>query len=148
MKSKLLLLNVILCGMFAALQPALAQGTAFTYQGRLNNGGNPASGLYDLAFSLFSASNGVGQVGSTLTNTDTAVNNGEFTVLLNFGAGIFTGSNLWLQIGVRTNGGGSFTTLNPLQALTPSPYSIFSNTASNLAGTLPSAQLVGTYSNP
>src|SRR5947209_17844144 len=93
MKSKLLLLNLFLGAMLATLQPGLAQGSAFTYQGRLNNGGNSASGLYDMAFSLFSASNGVGQVGNTLTNTGTPVNNGEFTALLDFGPCIFTGSN-------------------------------------------------------
>src|SRR6266581_3730051 len=148
MKTKLLLLNVLLSVMFVAPHRGLAQGTAFTYQGRLNNGGIPANGFYDLAFSLFTASNSVGQVATTLTNTNTAVNNGQFTVLLDFGAGVFTGTNLWLQIGVRTNGGGNFTTLSPLQALTPAPYAIFANTASNLAGTLSSAQLAGTYGNP
>ena len=29
---------------------ALAQGTAFTYQGRLNDGGGATSGLYDFQF--------------------------------------------------------------------------------------------------
>ena len=28
--------------------PSQAQSTAFTYQGRLNDGANPASGFYDL----------------------------------------------------------------------------------------------------
>ena len=31
---------------------AFAQGTAFTYQGRLNDGGNPANGIYDLRFTV------------------------------------------------------------------------------------------------
>ncbi len=30
-----------------------AQGTAFTYQGRLQDGANAASGTYDLKFTLF-----------------------------------------------------------------------------------------------
>ena len=30
------------------VSPLLGQGTAFTYQGRLNDGGGPASGIYDL----------------------------------------------------------------------------------------------------
>ncbi len=30
-----------------------AQGTAFTYQGQLNAGGSPASGSYDLTFTLY-----------------------------------------------------------------------------------------------
>ena len=51
--------------------PTFGQGTAFTYQGRLNDGANPASGSYDLTFELFSVSSGAGQVGGTLTSTAT-----------------------------------------------------------------------------
>jgi len=39
-----------------------AQGTAFTYQGRLNSGTNPANGTYDFVFEIYGspcgASNG------------------------------------------------------------------------------------------
>ena len=55
---------------------AFAQGTAFTYQGRLNSSGTPANGSYDLTFALFSVSSGAGQVGNTVTNTATTVSNG------------------------------------------------------------------------
>jgi hypothetical protein len=37
------------------LSTAFAQGTAFTYQGQLNNGSSPATGLYDFQFSLSNA---------------------------------------------------------------------------------------------
>jgi hypothetical protein len=37
------------------LSTAHAQGTAFTYQGRLNCSGNPVNGSYDLEFTLFRA---------------------------------------------------------------------------------------------
>ena len=30
-----------------------AQGTAFTYQGRLNDAANPANGVYDLRFAIY-----------------------------------------------------------------------------------------------
>ena len=33
-----------------------AQGTAFTYQGRLNDAGGPATGIYDLRFAIYSSS--------------------------------------------------------------------------------------------
>ena len=49
----LLLIAAALCSLFTAVNPAFAQGTAFTYQGRLNNNGSPANGSYDLAFTLF-----------------------------------------------------------------------------------------------
>jgi hypothetical protein len=32
---------------FAGAHAALAQGSAFAFQGRLNNGGAPANGMYD-----------------------------------------------------------------------------------------------------
>ena len=129
-------------GLWFAVAFALhAQGTAFTYQGRLNDGANPASGNYDLTVSLFATSSGGSQVGFIFTNLNTAVTNGLFTVTPDFGAN-FPGANRWLEIAVRTNGGAVFSTLTPRQPLTPTPYAI---TASNLSGTLPSTQLGGNY---
>ena len=122
---------------------AFAQGTAFSYQGRLNVNGIPANGSYDMTFALFGSSNGVGQVGYVLTNLNTGMSNGLFAVTLDFGPGIFTGANVWLQIGVRTNGATAFTPLAPLQPISPVPYAMMANGASNLLGTLAAAQLTG-----
>jgi hypothetical protein len=122
--------------------PAFAQGTAFTYQGRLNDGANPASGIYDLRFAIYDALSGGVQQGSLLTNSPTAVTNGLFTVTLDFG-NQFPGANRWLEIAVRTNGGGAFSTLNPRQSITATPYAM---TAGNISGTLSNANLGGTYS--
>jgi len=125
---------------------AAAQGTAFTYQGRLDDGGAPANGSYDLQFILYNASAGGSQAGPILTNSATEVSNGLFTVALDFGAGLFTGSKYWLDISVRTNGGGSFTELSPRQELTPAPYAIFAEGTSNVLGVVPSGGLSGVYS--
>ena len=125
----------------AGFHRSFAQGTQFTYQGQLANNGLPANGSYDLAFSLFSASNGAGQVGGTVTNSAVTVSNGLFNATLDFGAGAFPGANRWLEIGVRTNGGGAFTTLTPRQPLTATPYAI---AAGNVTGSLPASQLTGT----
>jgi hypothetical protein len=141
MKTKLhrLLIGLALS---ASLHQAVAQGTAFTYQGRLNDGTNPATGLYDFQFSLSNAPSGGSQVGSTLTETALAVTNGLFITSLDFGS-VYTGSSFWLGISVRTNGAGSYVGLSPLQPLTPTPYAIFAETAnaSGLSGTVPLAQL-------
>src|SRR4051812_17933929 len=102
----------------ASLMQATAQVTAFTYQGRLIDNGSAASGNYDVTFSLFSTNNGGSQIGGTLTNSSVGVSNGLFTVVLDFGAGIFPGADRWLEIGMRTNGGGAFTTLSPRQPIT------------------------------
>ena len=81
-------------------------GTAFNYQGRLNDGSSPANGYYDLRFTLNDAASGSSQIGNALTNPATPVSNGLFTVTLDFGANAFSGAARWLEIGVRTNGGG------------------------------------------
>jgi hypothetical protein len=127
-----------------------AQGTAFTYQGRLNDGGAAASGSYDLRFAIYDAGSGGSLIAGPVTNSATAISNGLFVAALDFGAGVFTGPGRWLEIGVRTNSGSpeAFTTLGQRQALTPSPYAIFANAASNLSGTISSANLSGTYSGP
>jgi len=44
----LLVLAVILSTLNSQLATLFAQGTAFTYQGRLNTGGSPANGSYDI----------------------------------------------------------------------------------------------------
>jgi len=114
-----------------------AQGTAFTYQGRLNDGANPANGNYDLQFTIYDALSAGNSVAGPITNAPTGATNGLFTVTLDFGSGAFTGPALWLEIGVRTNGSaGVYTTLAPRRALTPAPYAIFSeNIAGNAIGT-------------
>src|SRR6266581_5161546 len=82
------------------LRSSFGQGTAFTYQGRLANSGTVANGSYDLTFSVWTNATGPAQVGSTLTNAGTAITNGLFAVVLDFGAGVFTGADRWLEISV------------------------------------------------
>jgi len=139
---------LIISALFTTVTSAFAQGTAFTYQGRLNDNGQPANRSYDLTFTLFGANNGGSQVGNTFTNTPTSVASGLFTATLDFGPGIFTGANLWLEVAVRTNGSaGGYTTLSPRQPILPTPYAILANTANNLAGPLPATNLSGTVGN-
>src|SRR5271156_6445099 len=114
----------ITLALFVGISQAGAQGTAFTYQGRLNTNTVPANGSYDFEFSLYTNSAGSGtQVGGTLTITDVGVTNGLFITPLNFGA-VFTNVPTWLAISARSNGVGSYTPLTPLQPLTPTPYAI------------------------
>jgi hypothetical protein len=134
-------LLALLSALNSQLSTLFAQGTAFTYQGRLAAGANTANGNYDMQFSLRDALTPPGNpVGPTNTITPVAVSNGLFTVALDFGAN-FPGADRWLEIGVRTNGAANYTTLSPRQKLTPTPYAM---TASNLSGTLPASQLTGT----
>ncbi|HEV2393664.1 MAG TPA: hypothetical protein VG146_15030 [Verrucomicrobiae bacterium] len=144
---------LILAGALRGADTGLAQGTAFTYQGRLSAGNGGANGLYDMTFKLFNASSGGTQVGSTITDSGMVVTNGLFSAALDFGA-VFNGTSYWLEVGVRSNGVASFTTLTPRQELTPTPYAITSENldgllpATQLSGTLPASALSGTYGNP
>ncbi|HPY29195.1 MAG TPA: tail fiber domain-containing protein [Verrucomicrobiota bacterium] len=129
----------------------LAQGTAFTYQGRLDSGGTPFNGSAEFQATLWDAATGGTQVAANkLGAVVVGVTNGLFTLPLDFD-GKFTGADRWLQLEVRTSIG-PFTTLNPRQALTPTPYALTAKEisgllpTSQLSGTLSSAQLGGTYS--
>ncbi len=140
MKSKSILLLVTVLSVRLAV-PLLAAplGTAFTYQGRLNDGGSLATGNYDLLFTLTDALTNGNPVGTSLTNASVAVSNGLFTVTLDFGSAAFDGSARWIEVGVRTNGsGGDFVALAPRQVVTAVPYAL---TATTLTGAIPPALL-------
>jgi hypothetical protein len=141
---------VLLSTLNSQLSTAFAQGTAFTYQGRLNNGTNPANGHYDFIFTVWNASSGGSEIGGTSTSLGVGVTNGLFTVTVDFGSGIFTGPTYWLQITVETNGVGPFVSLSPRQQLTPTPYAIFAEgaNAAGLTGTIPAGDLSGAYGGP
>ncbi len=149
MKTKLYFaLRTTRCALAVALLSTLnlqlstfAQGTAFTYQGRLQNNGSPASGTYNLTFSLFNTNTSGVSIAGPVTNNAVVVTNGLFTVLIDFGPGAFTGQTNWLEIAVETNGVNTFTTLTPRQQLTPTPYAIYAESASGLSGTLSASQL-------
>jgi hypothetical protein len=106
---------------------ALAQSTAFTYQGELKQGGSVANGLHDLRFSLFDAVSSGVQVGTTQCVNDVLVSDGKFTTTLDFGQQFVTTSSRFLQIEVRQDSGLScsnttgFTTLSTRQLLTATP---------------------------
>jgi lysophospholipase L1-like esterase len=136
---------LLLAAFSLTLEPstAFAQGTAFSYQGKLNDNGGPATGIYDLRFTIFDAVTNGNVVSGILTNAATPVTNGLFTVTLDFGSGVFTGNARWLEIAVRTNGASGFVTLTPRQPLTPTPYAILAGTAGGLSGTLPVSQVSG-----
>src|ERR1700690_3732844 len=153
MKTKIGILTLVLLCSFTRLDSAFAQGTAFTYQGQLLATNGPAHGLYDLTFALYNAGSGGSQFGSPLQTNGVFVTNGLFVVTVDFGAGLFNGTPYWLQLGVRTNGAVSFFPLSGRQALTPTPYAIYAESANATAtlGGLPAAdfwQLTGNIVSP
>ena len=119
-----------------------AVGTGFTYQGRLDEGGNLADGAFDLRFVLFDAPAAGNQVGGIVSLEDVAVANGLFAVNLDFGPGAFRGDARWLDIAVRPGSEtGAFSPLVPRQEVTPAPYAMhaFSSEEADHATTADSA---------
>lgn len=103
-------------------------GTAINYQGLLRDGGNNASGVYDLTFTLYDAESAGSQIGAPASLSGIRVTNGVFTATLDFGTN-FSGSARWLAISVRTNGAGGYTSLSPRQVVTPAPYALYAPSA-------------------
>ena len=141
MKTRILQTLIVLA-LLSGSQSAISLGSGFTYQGRLTDLGGPANGTYDLTFSVFDVSTGGIAVAGPVTNSAVAVANGLFTITLDFGNTVFNGNDLWLEIGVRTNGGGAFTALSPRrQQLTTVPYATYS-LAAGVANSIASTAVV------
>src|SRR5438874_388556 len=144
MKNKPIVFCFTLLAFITGIRSAAAQGTAFIYQGRLNDGASPATGIYDLRFTIYDSTNNPGAViAGPVVSAATGVPNGLFTVTLDFGPGVFTGASRWLEIGVRTNGASTFVALNPRQPLTATPYAVYAGgvNASGIAGPIADGQL-------
>ncbi|MEW6250737.1 MAG: hypothetical protein AB1716_08825 [Planctomycetota bacterium] len=126
------LLPTLLLAAAAVAQVPL--GTVFTYQGQLKQAGAPISGTADFQFTLWDALAGGQQVGPAVPTANINVSNGLFTVVLDFGAGVFTGDARWLEVAVRVPaGGGNYTVLAPRQELTAAPYATYAATGSATA---------------
>lgn len=146
MRAIIVALSIFILGGLAVL----GQTTAFTYQGRLTDGTLPASGTYQMRFSLFDAATGGTQDGATNEVSAVQVENGAFTVQLDFGSSPFPfGGNRFLQVEVRRSASEAYTPLTPRQQITTAPYairSLIANTAenSNRLGDVSSSQFVQT----
>ncbi len=121
--SSILVSVLLVCG----ARGQVAAGTAFTFQGRLDNSSLPASGTFDLQFKLFDAAVAGAQQGSTICVDNLAVTGGLVTTTLDFGA-VYPGAARWIEVSARADstvgncGSGAYTTLSPRQQMTPAPY--------------------------
>lgn len=117
----------MLFAVLAFASPTFAQSTDFTYQGKLRNAGLPASGLHDFRFTLYDVSSGGVQISPTQCVDNILVTDGVFTATINLGQHFATTAPRFLQVDVRADTGldcsnlTGFTTLEPRQAITPTP---------------------------
>ena len=104
-------------------------GSAFTYQGRLMEGSNPANGVYDFIFRLYDDAVVTPPMPiGTVVLDDYPVSNGLFMATLDFGVGAFTGYERWLEISVKPDAMSGYSTLTPRQQINPTPYATFART--------------------
>jgi hypothetical protein len=98
-------------------------GTSFTYQGELISQGVPANGAYDFQFDLYAVATDGSPIATTVEVEDVAVVEGIFTVILDFGPGVFTDEQRWLEIAVRDGDSiGEFSLLEPRQLVSAAPF--------------------------
>ncbi len=136
-----------LLALLTAPHGAAGLGTAFTYQGQLEQSGSLANGACDFRFLLFDSTgsgsppSGGNQIGSTVAADGVQVIDGLFTLGLDFGAAAFnTGGDRFLQVAVRCPGGsGAYQTLTSRQPLTAAAFALFASAVAD--GAVSSAKL-------
>ena len=108
-----------LLGLMICLSAPAWSSTGFTYQGQLQQNGQPHSGTANLAFQLWTDASGGAQIGPTLEFNGHPVNGGLFQVELDFTAVAFDGAARYLA--VRVNGDW----LQPRQPVRAAPLALY-----------------------
>lgn len=118
---------LIMCLLMLITEPAVSLDTAFTYQGELQQAGTAVTDNCDFSFGLWDAAFAGEEVAVAALLPNVPVNDGGFIVKLDFGTGVFTGEDRWLEIAVACPAGsGAPVTLVPRQQLTPAPNALYS----------------------
>ena len=121
----------MLVGPIANAQQPL--GTGFTFQGRLESSGQPATGNFDVIASLYdSPTPAVTSLLGSVTLCARAVTNGLVMLDLDFGE-VFAGDASWLELGIAPagpcDGSTVYEYLSPLLPVAPAPNSLFARQA-------------------
>lgn len=130
-----------------ALVAAPLAAAPFSYQGRLVDNNQPAQGEYELRFRLYDAANAGAVVGTELNFPTVGVTNGLFTLALDFGPGVFTGADRWVELAARPKGSADpYSVFSPRTALTAVPYALFAqgtpgDASALVTGTVPDGRL-------
>lgn len=106
----------------------------FTYQGRLtDSAGAPVAGPCDFRCSLYQSSTGNDPVGNVQTASNVTLDEGYFSVGLDFGVAVFTGEGRYIKVEVDC-GSGVYTALSPRVRLTATPYALHAVSTGALHG--------------
>lgn len=129
---------IFVLGSLCLSAAAMAQSTAFSYQGQLQDGGVPANGLHDFRFRLFDAASGGTQVGTTQCADNLLVTGGVVTATIDFGNQFITPAQRFMEVEVRRDTGldcantAGFTTLTTRQLISATPLATHAKSAFSL----------------
>ena len=85
-----------------ALEAVNNVASRFTYQGLLQENGDPVTGTRNMTFRLYVQSTCTSYIGgSEITITGVPVNNGQFEVALDEDQSFFDGQELWLGVDIE-----------------------------------------------
>lgn len=118
-------LQICFCLFLAALPQqnrAEPLTSSFSYRGYIEEAGIPVDGFLDLEFEIFDAQTGGNPLASPLSFDIVAIEDGEFTLVLDFGSAAFIGGRVWLEVRARPGSTAPFTVLTPRQELRAVPY--------------------------
>jgi len=132
-ESVLLALAAALLVPLVAASGQIPMGTAFTYQGRLEYNGSAVTDTCDFEFTLWDSLAGGLQQGPLEFENGVTVDDGLFTVELDFGQQ-FDGNARWLEMAVCCPSPCVAATLSPRQELTPAPYGLYAADADMVDG--------------
>jgi hypothetical protein len=100
-------------------------GTTFTYQGRLDHNGAPASGSFDLKFELYDAAADGNLMGPAVELPAQNIAGGLFTADLDFGGpAVFDGTAYWVQMFAKTADAVDYMAVPGRTAVRTAPYAI------------------------
>ncbi len=117
--------------------PDVVITTKFTYQSQIERHDTVFTGTCDMQFSVWDDATAGTQQGATLSVNAVNVDNGVFTVELDFG-NQFTGEARWLESSAKCADDADFTTM-PRVPLNPTPYAISLKPGAVINGDIPFA---------
>lgn len=135
----LVLVGIMLVGGAGIAAAQGNTGPGFSYQGYLDDNGNPVNDTCTFAFGLFDRADGGNQIGATQEIRGVSVVEGSFAVVLNednqIGDDVFNGQSRWLEVTVDCGRGA--TTLGTRHELLAVPYAQSLRPGAVINGALP-----------